>query len=145
VVLSACQTGLGKDTLGGEGMLGFTQALMQKGARSVVLSRWKVDDSATALLMARFYQNLLGKRDGAKEGMKRADALAEAKGWLRQLSRAEAQERLATLLDGVARGERGSIKAALPERKDDAAKEEEERPFASPYYWAAFVLLGDPL
>jgi CHAT domain-containing protein len=53
VVLSACQTGLGKET-SGEGMLGFTQALMQKGARSVVLSRWKVDDAATALLMARF-------------------------------------------------------------------------------------------
>ena len=34
------------------------------GARSLVLSLWKVDDRATALLMARFYQNLLGKRPG---------------------------------------------------------------------------------
>ena len=38
VVLSACQTGLGKAT-SGEGMLGSTQALTQKGARSVLLSR----------------------------------------------------------------------------------------------------------
>ncbi len=142
VVLSACQTGLGKKT-SGDGMLGFTQALMQKGARSVVLSRWRVDDSATSLLMARFYQNLLGKRDGLKEPMKRAEALAEAKTWLRTLPRGEAEKRLAALVDGVPRGERGSIKAALPTR-NPADPKSEDRPFAAPYYWAAFVLIGDP-
>jgi CHAT domain-containing protein len=142
VVLSACQTGLGKQT-SGEGMLGFTQALLQKGARSVVLSRWKVDDGATSLLMARFYQNLLGKRQGLKKSMKRAEALQEAKVWLRGLSRTEAQKHLAALVDGVPRGERGSIKAALPTRKPDAPKGE-DRPFEHPYFWAAFVLIGDP-
>ncbi len=141
VVLSACESGLGAH-IQGEGMLGFTQALLQKGARSVVLSRWKVDDAATALLMERFYRNLLGKRDGLKEAMKRAEALAEAKSWLRNLSRAEAEKRLAALVDGVPRGERGSIKAALPTRKPDAPMD--DRPFAHPYYWAAFVLIGDP-
>ena len=141
VVLSACQTGLGKDS-GGEGMLGFTQALLQKGARSVLLSRWKVDDAATALLMVRFYENLLGSRKGTKP-LGRAAALAEAKAWLRQLSRAEATQRLAALVDGVPRGERGSIKAALPARKPDTPKGA-DRPFAAPYFWAAFVLLGDP-
>ena len=45
------------------------------GARSVVLSLWKVDDTATALLMVRFYQNLLGKRDGIKNPMAKAEAL----------------------------------------------------------------------
>lgn len=142
VVLSACQTGLGKQTAG-EGILGFTQALMQKGARSVVLSRWKVDAAATALLMARFYQNLLGKREGLKQGLPRAEALREAKAWLRQLSRAEAAKRLAALVDSVARGERGHIKAALPTRKPETPKGE-DHPFAHPYYWSSFVLLGDP-
>ena len=141
VVLSACQTGLGKYSAR-EGMLGFTQALLLKGARSVVLSRWKVDDAATALLMARFYENLLGKRKGTKP-LGRAAALAEAKAWLRNLSRAEATKRLAALVDGVPRGERGSIKAALPTHKPDAPKGE-DRPFAEPYFWAAFVLIGDP-
>ena len=141
VVLSACQTGLGKDS-GGEGMLGFTQALLQKGARSVLLSRWKVDDAATALLMTRFYENLLGSRKETKP-LGRAQALAEAKAWLRQLSRAQATTRLAALVDGVPRGERGSIKAALPTRKPDAPRGA-DRPFAAPYFWAAFVLLGDP-
>jgi CHAT domain-containing protein len=45
-------------------------------------------------------------------------------------------------VDGVPRGERGSIKAALPTRKPDARKGD-DRPFAAPYYWAAFVLIGD--
>jgi CHAT domain-containing protein len=142
VVLSACQTGLGKE-LAAEGMLGFTQALLQKGARSVVLSRWKVDDAATALLMARFYENLLGRRAADSKPLPRASALTEAKTWLRTLPRAEATQRLAALVDGVPRGERGSIKAALPTRKPDEAKGE-DRPFAHPYYWAAFILLGDP-
>jgi CHAT domain-containing protein len=72
-------------------------------------------------------------------------ALQEAKSWLRlrRLPRAEAEKRLATLLEGVPRGERGSIKAALPARKPDEPREQ-DRPFAHPYYWAAFVLLGDP-
>jgi hypothetical protein len=65
VVLSACESGLGKYA-GGEGYLGFTQALFVKGARSVVLSLWKVDDRATALLMTRFYQNLLGSAPGSR-------------------------------------------------------------------------------
>ena len=61
VTLSACETGLGKQS-GGEGYIGFAQALFLAGARSLVLSLWQVDDTATSLLMTRFYQNLLGRR-----------------------------------------------------------------------------------
>ena len=50
VVFSACETGLGRKA-GGEGYLGFAQALFIKGARSLVLSQWAVDDAATSLLM----------------------------------------------------------------------------------------------
>ena len=63
VTLSACETALGRDA-GGEGFVGFTQALLMSGSRSVCLSLWKVDDTATALLMQRFYANLLGRRAG---------------------------------------------------------------------------------
>src|SRR5262249_18270111 len=90
VTLSACETGLGKGG-GGEGYLGFTQVLFKAGARSLVLSLWKVDDAATALLMQRFYQNLLGKREGLTAPLGRAEALAEAKAWLRGLRRAEVE------------------------------------------------------
>ena len=61
MTLSACETALGRDA-GGEGFVGFTQALLMSGTRSVCLSLWKVDDTATALLMQRFYANLLGRR-----------------------------------------------------------------------------------
>jgi CHAT domain-containing protein len=145
VVLSACQTGVGADTRR-EGMLGFAHALLARGARSVVLSRWKVDDSATALLMLRFYQDLLGKRAGMNAPLPRAEALREAKAWLRGLTRGETEKVLAGLLDGVPRGERASIKKALPLRKPTSglAAKEGDKPFADPYFWAAFVLIGDP-
>src|SRR5262249_46635676 len=104
VVLSACETGLGRPA-GGEGYLGFTQALFAKGARSVVLSLWKVDDRATALLMARFYRNLLGRRPGLSAALPKAEALDEAGRWRRSLSKAEASAEPAA----VVHGERGRL------------------------------------
>ena len=59
VVLSACQTALGKEVRG-EGLIGLTRGFMYAGAPRVVASLWKVDDKATAELMKRFYQAMLG-------------------------------------------------------------------------------------
>jgi CHAT domain-containing protein/tetratricopeptide (TPR) repeat protein len=58
VVLSACQTGLGKQVRG-EGLVGLTQGFMYAGARRVVVSLWNVNDKATADLMQRFYRHML--------------------------------------------------------------------------------------
>jgi tetratricopeptide (TPR) repeat protein len=135
VTLSACQTGLGRQA-GGEGYLGFTQALFTVGARSLVVSLWKVDDKATALLMRRFYQNLLGKRDGLTRPMPKAEALREAKQWLRTLSRKEA-EQFAAQLPKVERSGQRPLKV----RGDQPA---DRPPYADPYFWAAFILIGDP-
>jgi len=112
VTLSACETGLGARVVG-EGYVGFAQALLQAGARSVVVSLWKVDDRATALLMRRFYENLRGEYADERSGqvgepMAKAGALQEAKSWLRSYT-----------------DERG------------------QRPYEHPYYWSAFVLIGD--
>jgi CHAT domain-containing protein/tetratricopeptide (TPR) repeat protein len=111
VTLSACETGLGK-SVGGEGYIGFSNALLQAGARSLVVSLWKVEDRATALLMTRFYENYLGRYEGKRNeiragAMGKADALREAKNWLRNYS-------------------------------DDYGA----APYEHPYFWAAFILIG---
>jgi hypothetical protein len=146
VTLSACQTALGKYERG-EGFVGFAQALLLAGSRSVCLSLWKVDDTAPALLMGRFYENLLGKREGLKAQMGKAEALAEAKAWLRGLSGEEAAQRAAKMSDGVPRGKREKLPAAAVPAEVAATEKpvpKGDRPYAHPYYWAAFVLIGDP-
>jgi hypothetical protein len=139
VTLSACQSGLGKHERG-EGFVGFAQALMLAGARSVCLSRWSVNDVSTALLMERFYQNLLGKRPGLKAPLGKAQALAEAKQWLRTLPPAEALKRAEAIGAGV---ERAPGAKELPRVKVREGVKDEP-PYAHPYYWAGFVLVGDP-
>jgi tetratricopeptide (TPR) repeat protein len=130
VTLSACETALGRDA-GGEGFVGFTQALLISGARSVCLSLWKVDDLATALLMTRFYQNWLGKRPGLAKPLSKAQALHEAKAWLRELTGADVKRELRQ----IARGELERRPGPPPV---------EGHPFAHPHYWAGFILIGDP-
>ena len=94
-VLSACNTGLGKDVRG-EGVIGLTRALMFAGSRSVVATLWKVDDRATAVLMGHFYKSML------QDGLPPAAALRFAKEQMRK-----------------------------------------ERDWASPFFWAGFVLQGE--
>lgn len=71
VVLSACQTGLGKEVRG-EGLVGLTRGFMYAGATRVVVSLWNVSDEATAELMSNFYQGML------KEKLSPAAALRSA-------------------------------------------------------------------
>jgi CHAT domain-containing protein len=71
VVLSACQTALGKE-IKGEGLVGLTRGFMYAGAKRVVASLWQVDDQATAQLMQYFYRGML------KENLRPAAALRAA-------------------------------------------------------------------
>jgi tetratricopeptide (TPR) repeat protein len=71
VVLSACQTGLGKEVKG-EGLVGLTRGFMYAGGARVVASLWQVNDAATADLMKRFYRRML------QDGMRPAAALRAA-------------------------------------------------------------------
>jgi len=95
VVLSACETGLGKE-IKGEGLIGLTRGFMYSGAPRVVASLWNVDDLATAELMKLFYQRML------KDGLPAGAALRAAQ---LELSR--------------------------------------QKRWASPYFWAGFVLHGE--
>jgi tetratricopeptide (TPR) repeat protein/CHAT domain-containing protein len=103
-VLSACDTGLG-DVAGGEGVFGLQRAFHIAGCHNVVASLWKVDDAATAALMARFYGYLFAPDEARRlpplEALRRAQLdlyrhpeLIPA--WSRGEDRAPGKPRLAT-------------------------------------------------
>lgn len=71
VVLSACNTGLG--ALSEDGVIGLQRGFKKAGAKSILMSLWKVDDKATELLMVEFYRNYLsgvGKAQSLKNAQK---------------------------------------------------------------------------
>ncbi len=120
VALSACQTGLGEIT--GDGVFGLQRGFKKAGANTLLMSLWKVDDTATQLLMTQFYKNLLS-------GMGKYEALTAAQKYLRELEVEVKPEKTAfqQIMDGK-----------------DGKKEPGSRivhKYANPYYWAAFVLL----
>lgn len=117
-VLSACETGLGQ-VAGGEGVLGLQRAFQIAGAGATVTSLWKVDDGATQVLMSRFYGNLWDKK------LSKLEALREAQLWmLRHSDEAKAEI-------GKLRGGEDELAGAT------------DQSYASPKYWAAWVLSGD--
>ena len=123
VALSACQTGLGEIT--GDGVFGLQRGFKKAGANTLLMSLWKVDDTATQLLMTQYYKNLLS-------GMGKYEALAAAQKYLREL---EVEVKITP------------DKTNYQRLKDERAGKQEEaeyktvRRYAEPKYWAAFVLL----
>ena len=71
VVLSACETGIGKE-FRSEGLLGLTRGFMYAGAERVVATLWKVNDVATSQLMKRFYTYMLSEGKPASVALRQA-------------------------------------------------------------------------
>ncbi len=71
VVLSACDTGLGKQAAG-EGLIGLARAFLQTGARQLVVSLWEVADRGAIGLMDRFHAERMGSRVPTDLGLQRA-------------------------------------------------------------------------
>jgi CHAT domain-containing protein len=81
VVLSACETALGRE-LRGEGLIGFTQGFLSAGARNLITSLWRVPDRATAELMEHFYRFLLNDNLDPAAALRNAQlALASETRW----------------------------------------------------------------
>jgi CHAT domain-containing protein len=138
LVLSACETGLGKWE-GGEGVLGLQSAFHLAGARTVVASLWSVSDPATSVLMEQFYKNLW-----ADKPLSRLEALRRAQ--LFVLKHPEAvRQRARELRETIAKADRGT--AVELRGKGKEVELSEPRPPGSalshPAWWAAFVLSGD--
>jgi CHAT domain-containing protein len=126
VVLSGCETGLGKLSTGDE-LVGLTRAFIYAGTPSVVASLWSVDDSSTAQLMASFYRNL--------KTMSKVEALRQAQ---LELIRGEGRSDMLARrgIGGVGKlGETPSAPLSAPGSNSVST--------SHPYFWAPFILVGD--
>jgi CHAT domain-containing protein len=134
VVLSACETGLGEVHLG-EGVFGLRRAFIVAGAKTLVMSLWKVPDLATAFLMDRLYDNLLAR------GMDRDLALRDAQRATRDATVGDLRPEWLSgaAIDRLAGGDAGARRALEELTRQPAG----HRPFEHPLYWAAFICQGD--
>jgi CHAT domain-containing protein len=124
-VLSACDTGLG-ESAAGEGVFGLQRAFHLGGCRNVVASLWKVDDEATAALMALFYHHLWVKGEPPLQALRRA-----------QLALLRHPEEVPLLAR-----ERGSPFATVVKRVEEPVLPQERKATSPEKHWAAFVLSG---
>ena len=153
VVLSACETGLHDIAQIADEFIGFPGAFMTIGAKAVLGTLWPVDDCASALLMARFYDGHLKKK------LQPAAALREAQLWLRSATREalSAYVRQEAEESSVNGHELGQLEAAIAgaasemvrffaEAHDEPLPRREDwktaRPFAHPIYWGGFIMTG---
>ena len=164
VVLSACETGLYDISRNPEEFLGLPATFLQIGAAGVVSSLWPVDDLATALLVAKFYDLHMQEQLSPPKSLKAAqtwvrdatrselltyarDAAARAKLHPAQLAAFESNltetRRTMRLRVGAALRADGGVAVALPAIQEAANQPfMESRPFKHPYYWGGFIYTG---
>jgi CHAT domain-containing protein len=141
VVLSACETAISNVRDRVDEVQGLHTAFLMAGAPTVVGSLWSVSDLSTALLMKRLHENLY------EQGLDKASALRGAQRWLRELSLADVRqllsEKQAELKHVNARERLAMIDLVTAHFDLEAlAPAHGGKPFAHPYWWAAFQCLG---
>jgi CHAT domain-containing protein/HEAT repeat protein len=129
--LSACETGMSDPRDAADEHIGLAGGFLFSGSAAVLSALWPVADQATALLMGRFYELLLGPTEARP-----AAALRSAQRWLRDLSVAGLHSYLAGRTCPVP----AQAGEALRENYPAGADAGTQRPFAAPYWWAAFTL-----
>jgi len=128
VTLSACETAMGNAN--GKDAEGFAYLAQSLGAKAVIASLWPVDDAGTQALMPEFYRL-------HETGLSKAEALQRAQ--IALLSG------LLKFSAGQMQTQRSTQPVATVGGKPDAGlfKVDPQRPFAHPFYWAPFVLIGN--
>ena len=129
LTLSACNTALGSER-NGEEVEGLGMLAQRQGALAVVASLWAVADESTARLMQQFYRNRL-----ADQRLTKAEALQQA-----QLALLTGKVKAA---DGETTKPRSSTLAGEAGKSAPAFKPVPNAPYAHPYYWAPFILIGN--
>jgi CHAT domain-containing protein len=126
VTLSACETGLIDFTNISDEYIGLPSGFLVAGTSAVVSSLWTVNDLSTAFLMIKFYENF-------RNQMSLALALNHAQLWLRDATKKGLQKWVKKLpLDST---KKGQIRRQINKMTG-------EKPFNSPYHWAAFTAVG---
>jgi CHAT domain-containing protein/tetratricopeptide (TPR) repeat protein len=130
LTLSACETALGDahDPHHGEEIEGLGAIAQQGGAKAVLASLWPVADRSTALLMSALY------RAHKEAQMDKADSLREA-----QLSLLRGSTSASATAGQEARG----LTRIAALSSSDQAAQDSPGPYAHPFYWAPFILMGN--
>jgi CHAT domain-containing protein/lipoprotein NlpI len=124
VTLSACTSGL-STVLPGDEQLGLPRAMLFAGAASVLCTLWDAADGVALLIMDQYYR-------ARRRGLLPVAALRDAQVYVRELSAAEV----------AAAYWRLAAAAGAPELLDRLQPPLGERPFADPFFWAPFLLVG---
>ncbi len=160
VVLSACETGLIEITNNPDEFIGLPGSFMGLGAAGVIGTLWPVNDAATALLIAKFYELHIGEQQAPSTALNRAQE------WLRTATNAdlvtylndivvaarlgpaladEIKEELSA--EGLRRSRNSTVVEWISREGTSAGRQGDQtharaRPFAHPYFWAGFVHTG---
>jgi CHAT domain-containing protein len=142
VTLSACETGLSDPRSLSDEYISLPSGFLVAGSPSVVGSQWAVNDFATAFLMIKFYENLVGgglaetRSLASTQEITVAVALNEAQKWLRDSTTQELKEWV----------EKGKVPLTPTQEIDILARllnmETDAKPFEPLQYWAAFCAIG---
>lgn len=144
VTLSACETGISEYRRSPDEYVGLSAGLLLAGAPAVISSLWAVEERATTLLMSEFFRRHVA-------GESPATALCAAQRWLASLTFTELSQWVSERCQRYRAEKEGipGIEQAiglLDEWSDLLAllglKNPTSRPYAHPYYWAAFTAIG---
>jgi len=137
LTLSACETAMGNAAADGKEVEGFGVLAQRQGAKAVIATLWPVADASTKALMQELY-----RRHETQPGLPKIEALRQA-----QLALLHGQKSTG---DVVAQGQRGLIVIAPVAEHSDSSASALPRfpwdvwaPYAHPFYWAPFILIGN--
>ncbi len=133
VSMSACETGVAHIS-GGDEVVGLIRAVLYAGTPSVLASLWSVDDIATSVLMEQFYSNL-------RTGHDKSESLRQAQQFVREITAGEVARILESIQAQCANNlERALLQCDIERMRDINP---DRKVYRHPYYWAAFMLVGD--
>ena len=148
VTLSACETGLTEFNLRSDEYIGLPSGFMFAGSPSIVSSLWTVSDLSTAFLMIKFYENLPQSLQAGEVAI----SLKKAQKWLRnltcqefekELTKPQYQKAIAQLQQKFSSADFFELEDAIQVERERLKKfDPNYKPFANPFYWAAFIAIG---